>query len=78
MKDEECDEWKEKSNFRFLFSDLWSLLVILVFKSPLFSLNFHDNSKNKNWKIYFPFISVHCASSIKTISKLRGEGVYHG
>ena len=38
-------------------------------------MNFHDNSKSKNGKIGFSFVSTHCASSIKTVSKLR-EGVY--
>ena len=37
-----------------------------------FSINFQDDSKNKNQKIDFSFVSAHCASSIKTGSKLRG------
>ena len=41
-----------------------------------FSITFHDNSKNKNRKIYFSTDSAHCASSIKTGLKLRGGGVH--
>ena len=38
-------------------------------------MNFHDNSKNKNQKIDFSFVSASCALSIKTGSKLR-EGLH--
>ena len=37
IEDAECAESKEKSNFRFLFFELWSFLVIGV---PQFSMNF--------------------------------------
>ena len=33
--------------FQFLFFEFWSFLLIFV---PQFSMNFHDNSKNKNRK----------------------------
>ena len=49
-------------------------MVIFVLKSPQFSMNFHDNSKNKNLKIDFSFVSAHYASSIKNESKLRRRG----
>ena len=52
----------------------FSSLVIFVTSSTQFSMNFHNNSKNKSRKIYFSIISTHCASSIKTGSKLRGGG----
>ena len=38
-------------------------------------MNFHDNLKIENRRIDFSFVSAHCASSIKTGSILRGEGV---
>ena len=34
-------------------------------------MNFHDNSKNKNWEIDFSFDSAHSKSFIKTVAKLR-------
>ena len=40
-----------------------------------FSMNFHDNSKNKNKKMDFSFNSAHYASLIKMGAKLRGGGV---
>ena len=48
--------------------------------TPIFRWIFPDNSKNKNWRIfllYFSFYSAHFASSIKTGSKLKGEGGLH-
>ena len=42
-----------------------------------FSMNFHDNLKNKNrknLKISFSFVSAHCASVMKVGSKLRRRG----
>ena len=44
-------------------------------KKYQFSMNFHDNSTNKNRKIYFLFASAHCAYFIKVGSKLSGRGV---
>ena len=44
---------------------------------PNFRWIFHEYSKNKYWKnqkIIFSFVSAHCASSIKMVSKLRGTG----
>ena len=35
-----------------------------------------DNSKNKNLKIHFSFVSAHCESSIKTGSKQRVGSAY--
>ena len=49
-------------------------MFIFVFKSPPFSINFHDNSKNKYLKIDFSFVSAHCASFVKMEYKLRGGG----
>ena len=72
MKGTECTESKDKSNFlffRFLFFVLW------LFLYPNFRWIFHENSKNKNWKILkfdFSFDSAHCASFIKTGAKLKG------
>ena len=37
-------------------------------------MNFHDNPKNKNWKIDFSFDSTHCEFFMKVGSKLRGGG----
>ena len=56
------------------FSSYRHFLVILVLELPQFSINFHDNSKNKNKKnpkIDVLFVSAHSASSMKTGSKLR-------
>ena len=51
-------------------------MVIFVLKSPHFSMNFHENSKNKNRKINFSFDSAHRASFMKMRAQLRGgEGV---
>ena len=71
IKDAECAWRNEKSVFRFLFSELWSFLYS---SRPKISMNFHDNSKNKNRKIDFLFDSEHCASFIKTGAKLTREG----
>ena len=49
-------------------------MVIFVLKSPQFSMNFHDKSKNNNQKIDFSFDSAHCTSFIKTGAKQRGGG----
>ena len=60
-------ETNEKSILRlkrFLVFEIWSFLYSQLVKN--------NNSKNKNRKIDFPFVSAHCASSIKTGSKLRG------
>ena len=74
MKDAECVETNEKSIFRFWFFELWSFLYS---KQPQFSMNFHDNSKNKNQKIDFSFDSVHYASFITTWAKLRGGRLHN-
>ena len=67
MKDAECAESKKNK-----FSDFYFYsYIIFVLKSPQFSLNFHDNSKNKNRKIDFSFVSAHRATSTKIGSKLR-------
>ena len=59
-----------------MFIELWSFL----YSNHQNFTNFHDNSKNrdrKNQKIYFSIGSAHCASSIKTGSKLKGgEGLH--
>jgi len=72
MRDAECVESKEKLNFRFyrfLVIELWSFFT----KNCQFSMNFHDNSKNINRNIDFPFDSAHCASFMKVGSKLKVE-----
>ena len=45
-------------------------------KNCQFSMNFHDNSRNKNRKIVFSFVSAHCATFMKVGSKLRGGGLH--
>ena len=53
MEDADSAELKEKLYFRFwrfLFFELWSFWYIFVLESPQFSMNFHDNSKNRNLK----------------------------
>ena len=70
MKDMKCGETNEKMIFQFLFFELLSYFT----QKCKFSMNFHNNSKNKNWKIDLSIVSAHCASSIKTGSKLRGGG----
>ena len=77
IRDAEYAETNEKSIFRFFEKSIFRAMVIFVLKSPQFSMNFHDNSKNKNWKNRkkdFSFISAHFASFMKVGSKLRGEG----
>ena len=73
MKDAECAESSEKSIFRFLS---FRVMVIFVLKSPQFSMNFHDNSKNKNRKIDFSLDSAHYVSFIIKGEKLRGGGLH--
>ena len=71
-------ELKEKSYFsyfRFLFSSFGHFCT----KNCQLLMNFHDNSKNKNWKnqkIDFSFDSAHCASFMKTGEKLRKGSAY--
>ena len=72
MKDAEYVETNEKSTFRFLFFELWSLMYL---KLHQFSMNFHDNAKNENRKIDFLFDSAHFAYFIIMGAKLRGVGV---
>ena len=63
MKDAKCTETNKKSIFRFLVDEIWSFLYS---KFVNFSMNFeciiHHNSKNKNQKIDFSFVSVHLFS----------------
>ena len=72
MKDTDQLNQKKIQISDFYFQISGHFLVIFVLKSPQFSMNFHNSSKNKNWKIDFSFVSAYCASSIKTGSKLRG------
>ena len=60
MKDAECAESKEISNFRSIF--IFRFMVIFVLKSHQLLMNFYDNSKNENRKIDFSFVSAHSAS----------------
>ena len=46
-------------------------MVIFELKSPKFSINFHDNSKNKIRKIDFSFVLAQSTSFMETGSKLR-------
>ena len=45
-------------------------------KNCQFSINFHDNSKNKNRKIYFSIDSAHCASFMKIRPFLKGVSIF--
>ena len=75
MKDAECAD--RKKNHISDFSDFFfSSYNPFCTKNCQFSMNFYDNSKNKNPKIDFSFVSAHCTSSIKTGSKLRGGSGY--
>ena len=68
MKDTEPAESKEILDFfDFYFSSDGHFYIK---KHP----NFHDKSKNKNWKINFSFVSSHSASFMKIGSK-RWRGV---
>ena len=70
MNDAESVESKEKSNFRFsqfLFLEIWSFFVL---KEPQFSMNFHDNSKNKNRK-FFVLLFFILSSTHRIIHKDR-------
>ena len=60
MKDAECAESKENLIFLFIFFRVMGhFLVNFVTSSSQFSMNFHDNSKNKNRKFfYFVFHSI--------------------
>ena len=65
---------KLKIEIQILLIFIFRVLVIFVLEN----INFRDNSKNKNRKIDFSFVSAHYASSIKIGSKLRGGGcAYH-
>ena len=59
MKDVECSEMNEKSNFRFFRSLFFELWTFLYAKYGLFSMNFHGNSKKKicNFSFRFSFVS---------------------
>ena len=66
------NELKRMKNqfYDFLIFIFWAM-VIFVLKKLQFSMNLHDNSKNRN---FFLFYSAHCASFVKTGAKLRGRG----
>ena len=55
MKVQESAAYKEDPNFRFLF---FRVIVILWPHHPNFQWIFH-NSKNKNWRIFFPYFTAH-------------------
>ena len=62
MKDAECAEANEKSIFLFLVFKIWSFLYSnLVHFSMNFEYKIDHNLKNKNCKIDFLIVSVHCA-----------------
>ena len=68
MKDVESTESKANlyfSFFRFIFFKFWLFLVIFVQQFFLYPIT---------RKIDISFVSAHCASSVKTGSKLRGCG----
>ena len=52
---------------------IFRVMVIFILKTPQFSMNFYDNSKNKNRKMD-SYILSHSASFMKTGSKLMGMG----
>ena len=52
IKNAGCAETNEKSIFRFLRFSVFEI------QNCQFSMSFHDNSKNKNRKIYFSFDSA--------------------
>ena len=65
------------SDFIFIF--LWPISSFFYTALVIFSMNFEwkidPNSKNKNRKIDFSFVSAHCVSSIKMGLFLRGGGI---
>ena len=65
--------WIER-NIKF---QIFIVMVILVTSSPQFLMNFHNNSKNKNRRIFLlfiPYYITYSPSSIKGWSKVRGGG----
>ena len=48
---------------------IFRVMVIFVLNTPQFLMNFHDNSKNRNRKIDFSFISAHCASCYDNLAR---------
>ena len=48
-------EYAEQIKFQIFPIFIFRVMVIFVLKSLQFSMNFLDNSKNENWKIYFSF-----------------------
>ena len=63
MKDAESAKTNEKSIFRFLVFELWSILYSkLIEKLTNFEYKTDHISKTKNRKIDFSFISAHSAS----------------
>ena len=60
--------WNRPNRKKNQISDFYDfyfwVMVIFVFKTPQFSMNFPDNSENKNRKIDYLFDSAHCMSSV--------------
>ena len=61
MKDMKCGETNEKIIFQFLFFELWSYFT----QKCKFSMNFHDNSEKKIWKLIFLSIQHNAYLSLK-------------
>ena len=58
-----CAETNKKSIFWFLVSEIWWFLYSkLVYFSMIFKYKIYHNSKTKNRKVEFSFVSAHCAS----------------
>ena len=74
MKDAECAELKEKSNFRFfrfLFFELWPRLNS---KYGQFLMNFHYNSRKKNRDFFVRFSFV--SESLTTIWTKKSKRLF--
>ena len=74
MKD--AKEKDQKKNYISDFFDIYfSNYGYFCTQNCQFSMNSHDNSKNKIRKINFSFDSALCASFMKMGAKLRGGGL---
>ena len=81
LKVPESAESKEKSNWRFLRFLFFELWYFLRHHQLNFRWIFHDDSENKNRRmflLFFSFYSEHSATSVKTGSKLRERGIGGG
>ena len=75
MKDAECAVVNEKSIFRFLVFEIWSILYSkLLHFLRILSTKSTITQKTRNLKVYFTFLSAHCASFIRIGPFLKGRG----